>query len=236
MTLNKQPAARLPRIDGTSLIAVRDGSKGLAQKNSRTFRGTTLFEIALEQALLTSRQCIVSTDIPEFLARQWPTNVIMHKRPQNLCGDDVSIADVILDALATSNQHSSYICLLQATSPLRTTTDIKNALELYQSEKYDLVMSVTETDPSPYKFGAIDSGFFSPMREPEHCFANRQNLPKLYRPNGAVYVFDRDQFEKHRGFPTSAIGASVMPQNRSIDIDSIEDFELAERMFSRAKT
>ena len=92
----------------------------------------------------------------------------------------------------------------------------------------DLVMSVTEADAGVLKYGTLDGGRFVPMRDAAHCFSNRQSLPQVWRPNGAVYVFARDWFLENGGFETDRIGAWPMPAARSADIDSAEDFARAE--------
>jgi CMP-N,N'-diacetyllegionaminic acid synthase len=73
---------------------------------------------------------------------------------------------------------------------------------------------------------------FVPVSRPEYCFTNRQSLPEVYRPNGAVYVFSADWFLINGGLATHSIGALVMPPEQSQDIDTEADFRLAEALFS----
>ncbi|MEO1549591.1 MAG: acylneuraminate cytidylyltransferase family protein, partial [Pseudomonadota bacterium] len=62
-----------------------------------------------------------------------------------------------------------------------------------------------------------------------YCFANRQDLPAVYRPNGAVYVFTTQAFLAAGAIPSQRMGAVVMPQDRSWDIDTASDFARAEQ-------
>ena len=70
----------------------------------------------------------------------------------------------------------------------------------------------------------MEGGRFVPVSDPAYCFTNRQHLPQVMKPNGAVYVFDRDWFLQNGGFETDRIGGVVMPAERSFDIDTEVDF------------
>jgi N-acylneuraminate cytidylyltransferase len=124
--------------------------------------------------------------------------------------------------------------LLQATSPLRRDGDIRNAIALYETGRFKLVMSVTKTDPGILKYGTVEDGCFTPISEPEYCFSNRQSLPSVSRPNGAIYVFSPEVFMRNASLKTSSIGAIEMPEACSIDIDSLADLEVAETMLSQS--
>jgi N-acylneuraminate cytidylyltransferase len=136
---------------------------------------------------------------------------------------------VVLHALEQI-KGAARIVLLQATSPLRTTTDIEECITLHDSGRFDLVKTVTPTDAGILKYGTMRDDQFVPVSDPAFCFTNRQQLPQVMKPNGAVYVFDRDWFVANGGFATDKIGAVVMPAERSFDIDSEDDFRRVEAM------
>ena len=86
-------------------------------------------------------------------------------------------------------------------------------------------MSVTEADRGVLKWGRLEGSRFVPLSSPEHCFANRQSLPPVVRPNGAIYVLDAAGFLARGSFVTEHIGVVEMSAERSQDIDNLEDFE-----------
>ena len=78
------------------------------------------------------------------------------------------------------------------------------------------------------KWGRLDGDRFVPLSDPAHCFANRQSLPPVVRPNGAVYVMNAEWFLKRGSFVSERIGVVPMSAERSQDIDTLADFERCE--------
>ena len=119
----------LPTPAWTAVIPLRAGSKGLPSKNIRPLAGKPLYRHAVDQALQAGAQrVVITTDIPEVLWAELPTQVTLVERPPELAGDTVPMAPVLQHALHTADCHGTVV-LLQATSPLRLTRDIEAALE-----------------------------------------------------------------------------------------------------------
>jgi CMP-N,N'-diacetyllegionaminic acid synthase len=215
----------------TAIVPVRDGSKGLPGKNIRSFCGRPLYQHASMQGGAFANRCIVSTDIAEILGSPVSQGFEVLTRSSELASDSASMDAVLLDICERMDLNGP-ILLLQATSPLRTPEDIAQACELFLTSTYKLVMSVTSADSGFLKYGFLSNGGFSPVSKPEYCFSNRQNLPRLYRPNGAIYVFDAKWFRGNGSLATNAIGAFEMPLERSIDIDTLDDFKRAESVYA----
>lgn len=221
-----------PPTPWTAVIPLRGGSKGLPGKNTRLLAGKPLYRHAVDIALAAgASRVIISTDITEVLTAGLPSGVTTLHRPTALCGDTVSMAPVLLHALQTEKVRGAVV-LLQATSPLRVPADVQAALRSLASGEFDLVMSVTEADRSVLKWGQIEDGRFVPLSRPEHCFANRQSLPAVYKPNGAVYAMQAHWFVSNQGFVTQRMGSVVMPPERSHDIDNLSDFERCEALLN----
>lgn len=218
-----------------ALVPLRAGSKGLPGKNTRLLCGRPLYRHAVDQGLAAgASQVFISTDIPEVLAADHGEHVRAVHRPAELAGDTVPMDAVLRHFLSGDFRQPANVVLLQATSPLRRAEDIRGALEVYARGGFDLVMSVTETAPTILKYGtAAPGGRFVPVSDPAYCFTNRQALPKVYRPNGAVYVFDADWFRAKGALATDRIGMFEMPAERSHDIDTEADFQLAERLLEQ---
>lgn len=214
-----------------ALVPLRAGSKGLPGKNTRLLAGKPLYRHAVDQGLAAgASQVFLSTDISEVLAADHGTGVRAVPRPADLAGDSVPMDAVLRHFLAEDFRQPATAVLLQATSPLRRPDHIRGALEVFSRGEFDLVMSVTETAPTILKYGtAAPGGRFVPVSDPAYCFANRQALPKVYRPNGAVYVFDADWFRRSGSLVTEKIGMFEMEARSSHDIDTEADFALAER-------
>ena len=217
----------------TAVIPLRGGSKGLPGKNTRLLAGKPLYRHAVDLALAAgASRVLISTDIEEVLTAQLPAGVQALPRPPELCGDTVPMAPVLVHALQAA-QVQGPVVLLQATSPLRQVADVQAALERLASGAFDLVMSVTEADRGVLKWGQLQAdGRFVPLSSPEHCFANRQSLPPVYKPNGAVYAMQAGWFVAQQSFVTERIGTVVMPPERSHDIDNLSDFERCEALLS----
>jgi N-acylneuraminate cytidylyltransferase len=221
-----------PSTPWTAIIPLRGGSKGLPGKNTRLLAGKPLYRHAVDLALAAgASRVLISTDIIEVLNADLPSGVTTLHRPNALCGDTVSMAPVLLHALQTEKV-SGAVVLLQATSPLRVMDDVQAALRSLSSGEFDLVLSVTEADRGVLKWGQIEDGRFVPLSRPEHCFANRQSLPAVYKPNGAVYAMQAQWFVDNQGFVTQRMGSIVMPPERSHDIDNLPDFERCEALLT----
>jgi len=211
--------------DWTALIPLRAGSKGLPGKNTRLLAGKPLYRHAVDEALSAgASRVVISTDIAEVLSAELPPCVIALARPPELAGDAVPMAPVLVHALTAAGV-TGVAVLLQATSPLRRARDIEVALAVYARGGHELVMSVTAADRGVLKWGILDGERFRPVSDPAYCFANRQSLPPVVRPNGAVYVMDAAWLVARGSFVTDRIGVIEMSAERSQDIDSLEDFE-----------
>ena len=223
----------LPTPAWTAVIPLRAGSKGLPSKNIRPLAGKPLYRHAVDQALQAGAQrVVITTDIPEVLWAELPTQVTLVERPRELAGDTVPMAPVLQHALQTADCHGTVV-LLQATSPLRQSRDIEAALTVFAGGYFELVMSVTSADRGVLKWGTLRGNRFQPLSDPAYCFANRQSLPPVVRPNGAVYVFDAARLIATGSLAADSVGVVGMPPERSHDIDNLNDFEQAERLLAR---
>lgn len=209
-----------------AVIPLRSGSKGLPGKNVRPLAGKPLYAHTVEHARKAGiTQVVISTDINELFEANLGADVNVAHRPAELATDTTPMADVLLHVLANSIVASATIVLLQATSPLRETMDIQRCINLHKGGLYDLVMCVTRADPGVLKCGIAEGGRFLPLSESEHCFANRGELPPVYRPTGSVYVFDADWFRRVGTLAAGSIGMIETPPQRALDIDTLADFE-----------
>ncbi|MDC3148968.1 acylneuraminate cytidylyltransferase family protein [Prochlorococcus sp. AH-716-I05] len=217
-----------------SFIPLRSGSKGLKNKNILNLNNKELYMYSVEQALRTTDKCLISTDINSILLKEFNKNVQVFKRSQELSGDEVIMKDVILDLLSKISNKDVNIILMQATSPLRSDQDIESCKRLFNKEKYSMVMSLSIRNKVSTKYGFKKGDDFSPFFD-QFLFSNRQSIPEVYGPNGAIYIFKAKDFLKNKNFPSHRIGGYLMPFERSLDIDNIDDFKLAEKQLNKVK-
>lgn len=225
-------ALNLPAL---AVIPLRAGSKGLVGKNTAILAGKPLYMHAVEQAENGGVPSIlITTDIIEVHEADYSADVVLHSRPPELAGDEVPMSKVLVDALARAEYQRVLVVLLQATSPLREPSDIRAAVSLFRSCDADMVMSVSPADPSVLKHGTLVNDRFQPLRKPRDVFSNRQDLPSVVRPNGAVYVFESSWFLERGGdLVSDNIAVSMMSLENSIDIDSAADLERCAFVFER---
>ena len=215
-----------------ALVPMRGGSKGLPGKNVRELDGRPLYVHSVRVAQEAGADAVeISTDMAAVLGADHGPGVVSLARPSVLASDTAQMAEVVLHALSDeaglSIDDQAIVVLLQPTSPLRGADDVRRAVDAIACSEGKLAMGVTQADAGVLKYGRITDGRFVPLSQPELCFANRQALPPVYRPNGAVYAFRAGWFRRNGGFETPDIVAVEMSAAQSIDVDSLEDFERA---------
>lgn len=229
---NRIPQMQPSFNDWTAVIPIRSGSKGLANKNTKVLAGRPLYQHSVDQALEAgASQVIITTDIAQVLAADHHHRVTLLERPSALCTDATPMYPVVKHALSALEIQGVFV-LLQATSPLRGCGRITEALKQYATGSHDLVFSVVAAESSVLKWGVLDGTRFKPLSDIRYCFSNRQSLPAVVRPNGAVYVADTRWFINNESFETDKIGVVTMSPEESIDIDTQDSFEDCESILS----
>lgn len=225
------------------LIPARGGSKGIPGKNIKEFCGEPLVVRAIRQAERCASQrddVFISTDSPTIKAivenHGFPVPFL---RPGNLATDTSGSFEVIFhaeDEFRKMNKPHKRIVLLQPTSPLRSDEDIHQALALW-NENIDMVTTVCRSEANPYyNLFETDSSGFLRISKGEGKYRRRQDAPPVWEYNGAVYVISTDSLKKGSFGNFSRILPSIMTQERSIDLDTPLDWEIAEKLAERMKT
>lgn len=218
-----------------AVIPARGGSKTLPRKNILQFGGRALIAWTIEAALKASciSEVILSSDDEEIcaVARSYGCNVPF-LRPPALATDTSTSIEVLIHALEQIGGFD-YVVLLQPTSPLRTAKDIDSAFDLMRKSNAPACVSVCPVEESPYWMYQLDDNcqLRSVVKMPENS-TRRQDLPDVYSLNGAIYIAETDWLLKHQGFLSNETVGFIMPRNRSFDIDTLDDFEAAEAMYS----
>ena len=223
------------------IIPVRGGSKGIQRKNLALLRGSvTLLDWTIDQALrcFSREQVIVSTEDVEMAERAQMRGARIVSRPPALADDYSTTASVVTDLLARTDRNAtlfSQILILQVTSPLREDSDIRKARQLIDSGKFDSVVSGFElAEHHPAKMYYIDGDQARPV-SPEFESVRRQDLPPVFRRNGAIFWTTRNWFEKTGRLWGGRTGLVVMEAERSIDIDRPADLVAVRRLLSKTE-
>jgi len=221
-----------------AIIPARGGSKGVPGKNIKHLAGKPLIAYTIEAALAAESvtEVIVSTDDEAIadVAKSYGAKVPF-LRPFELATDDAQAIDSYIYTVDRLNKEFGYkvesFLVLLLTTPFRNAKDIDASVKMFKEKNADSVISyVEECSPiNGFKYLNDDNSF-------EHIFpevlANRQEMRSAYIPNGAIYVFRLNLLKKGTYFSEKSY-AYVMPRERSIDIDTLEDFAYAEFLLSR---
>jgi N-acylneuraminate cytidylyltransferase len=225
------------------LICARGGSKGLPGKNIKPLNGIPLigWSINIAKQIKRSSRIVVSTDSEEIakIALKYGADVPF-MRPKNLAQDDSSEWLVWRDAIRymenDMNENIDAIIVLPVTAPLRSIDDINACIDLFEEEKVDSVITVSEANRSPYFNMTVnnDSGYASLVISPESRIVRRQDAPEVFDMTTVAYVVGVDFVKEFNGIFEGRVKSITIPSERAIDIDTILDFEIAECLLSRA--
>ncbi|MBE2276354.1 MAG: acylneuraminate cytidylyltransferase family protein [Rhodobacteraceae bacterium] len=217
-------------------IGARKGSKGVPGKNFRPICGKPLIDWSLDQLLAHPKvdAVVVSTDDPEIYHHAVARGALeIGLRPAALATDTAPKWGVWQHALAASEalvgQADAFLDL-DCTSPLRLPEDITGALELYENEHPDMVMSVCEARKNPY-FNLVEpdaSGALQVSKPLPGGVWARQDAPVVYEHVGVVYVVAPDYLRRAKTIYEGRVVPYVLPAERCHDIDSPYDFRLVE--------
>jgi len=222
------------RTEVLAIIPARGGSKGIPRKNIRLLAGKPLIAYSIETALKSRYidRIIVSTEDEEIakIAKIYGAEVI--KRPKELARDETPTIDAVKHVLEFLKKKENYIpdiiILLQPTSPLRSVEDIDNAVELFLNNDCEGIISLCEAKSPPYWSFRIRKRYIEPILGWDFLHKRRQDVPKSYAPNGAIYITTVKNLYRYNGFLSKKTMAYIMPFERSIDIDEEIDFKFAE--------
>jgi len=222
------------------ITLARSGSKGVPGKNIKMLDGKPLIAYTIEEALKAPLDYyVVSTDSDEIaeIARRYGASVIM--RPKELAQDATPTLVALLHALEYTedklDEHYDIVADIRCTNPFKTVFDISGAINKLIRTGADAVIRVCKVNhhhPSRLKRIFRDR-LVDIWPEPES--GNRQDLePPVYVRNGSIYVVRRAGLEEGIHIKLSDdVRAWIMPEERSLNIDTKVDFVLAEALMRR---
>jgi CMP-N,N'-diacetyllegionaminic acid synthase len=228
-----------------ALIPARGGSKGVPHKNIRPVAGKPLLAYSIEAALAAREmlyRVVVSTDDEQIAdtARQLGAEAPF-LRPADLASDKSPMVPVVRHAVQFIEQqdsaHLDWVLLLQPTALFRTAEDIRTAVDLAWQGGCDSVISVVQVfSTHPILMKKIEEGRLLPYCIEEKEGTRRQDYqPPAFMRNGAIYLVKRDVVVEKGSMWGDVIHPYVMPEERSVNIDSEMDLRVAEMMLAERK-
>ena len=219
------------------VITARGGSKGVPRKNIRMVGKFPLIAykiIAAKKCRYESR-VIVSTDDEEIakISRDYGAEVPF-MRPDELADDSASSMDVVAHAMNWISENDTesydYICLLEPSSPFASYKDLNNALELLEKTGADTLLGMKEVEVSTRFIHTLDdngglSEFYRAVKD--QTSVRRQDQKKEYTMNGCMYIAKWDYFMKNKLFHSEKSIPYIMPEEKSIEIDTMLNYEMA---------
>lgn len=213
------------------IIPARGGSKGIPRKNIKSLNGKPLiyYSIDVARALAKDEDICVSTEDDEIIQVIEKYGLyIPFKRPQALATDEAGTYEVLIHVInyyESVGRKYDAIVLLQPTSPLRTATEVQEAINLF-NKNLDMVVSVRESHSAVVISHENKSGYLE-LTLAENS-TRRQDIKKYYEYNGAIYVINIDVLKTKHMREFKKIKKYVMPADHSIDIDKEIDWIITE--------
>jgi len=220
-----------------AIIPARGGSKRIPRKNIKEFHGKPMIAYSIEAAL--ESQCfdkvIVSTDDAEIadIAIKYGAEVPFI-RPTNIADDYATTLDVIKHAVEFTELQKwgvKNVCCIYATAPFITSEFIQRGFVELTSNHIDYVFSATSFPFPIQRALKLNDKQCVEMFQPEHLNTRSQDLEESYHDAGQFYWGTKTAFLQRKAFFSPQSKAILLPRKRVQDIDTPEDWELAEALY-----
>ena len=221
------------------IIPARGGSKGVPKKNIKLLAGKPLIQYTSEIALRSKylSKVILSSDDDEIIKVAGNMGIESpFIRPKHLAGDNSPTIKVVQHALEFYKEQGEFfdaVCLLQVTSPFRTLQLLNNAIERFILKKTDSLVSVLEVPHvfNPHwTFEANENDNLKLATGEKNIITRRQELPKAFIRDGSIYITKTDIVVNDNSLYGNTIAYIESPKERYVNIDTMEDWEIAENM------
>lgn len=229
-------------MSSLAIIPARSGSKGLKNKNIKLLNGKPLMAYSIEAAISSQMfdTVHVSTDSAKYaaIAKDFMADVLF-LRDEQYARDNSSTWDAVKNVVEEYKKRGKTfdkIAILQPTSPLRTKNHIIECFQHFYEKQAETVVSVCEVEHSPLICGQIpEDGSLKGFIDKRVINSPRQELPKYYRLNGAIFLFNTNVLYDYDTIYDSNIYSYFMDQYSSIDIDTELDFQFVEQILNSKK-
>lgn len=221
-----------------AVIPAKGGSTRLPRKNARRLGDKPLVGWTIESALDAGvfTDIVVSSEDDEILdiASRW--SVECRSRPKHLAVDPagcIHVAQHVRSELEREGRRYAYIAILMPTCPFRSPEDIRAAAAMAHVAENGAVLSVSEFSHTPYNGLVMGPEKILQPLLPERFGRKAQELPVVYRPNGAIFIMNEALLKRATNLYMPPMRPYLMSANRSVDIDNEIDLEWAEFLVRR---
>jgi len=221
-------------MSSVAIIPARGESKRIPRKNIRDFLGKPIIaysiDVALESGLFD--EVMVSTDSEEIgeVARKYGANVPF-MRSEETADDYSPTVDVLLEVIDSYGKqgiHFDFGCCIYATAPLLNSKYLEKGSKKLIKQKFNTVFPVVEFSYPIKRSLKLSEEGKAEMNWPEHIDSRSQDLPTAYHDAGQFYWFNIEELKKEKKLFGENSGAIILPNSRVQDIDTEEDWRLAE--------
>lgn len=220
-----------------AVIPARGGSKRIPRKNIRLFSGKPIMAWSIEAALESNcfDYVLVSTDDAEIadIARSFGASAPF-VRPKELSDDYADTISVMRHAVNWTNTNigrTENICCIYATAPFVTPGDILRGKKILEESQCQFAFPVAHFDYPIQRAIRINAQERIEMFNPEFYMSRSQDLEEAWHDAGQFYWGRGEAWLSCNSLFTTASAPIRLPRNRVQDIDTLEDWELAEHMF-----
>lgn len=222
-------------MSAIAIIPARSGSKGIPDKNIRPFCGSPLVVRAVDAANSANQvgRVIVSTDSAKYAGICHAAGADAMIRPLELSGDSASSESALLHVLETLRDQGEalpeWLVFIQCTSPFTRGTDIDALLDMANRENADTGLTVVPSHR--FLWRVTEDGSALGINHDKSLRQRRQDRALEFMENGAVYAMRVEGFLKHKHRFFGKTVCHVLPEYHAVEIDSPEDWEIAESIF-----
>lgn len=219
------------KINIIAFIPAKKKSQDLKNKNLKRLNKFSLVELAIREAKKSKfiNKIYLSSDSDKILKKGKKYQINLIKRKKSLSKNSTSANSVISDFIKKNFKNfkeNNIIVYLQPTSAFRNKIHIDNAINIFLKKKMRFLLSVIE-NKNFFKSLYQKKNTLTPFFNNNLIAKNRQNLKKIYSPNGAIYIFYVSDFIKKKELNFHKSGYYIMNKIESTDIDNKEDYEIA---------
>jgi CMP-N-acetylneuraminic acid synthetase len=219
-----------------AFIPARRGSISIPRKNLVLLDGKPLIQYSIDAAkeARVFDRIIVSTNDGGVMEVASCAGLEIHDRPESFATASSRVVEAVEHASTVMQlSQDDTVCVLQPTSPLRTSRDVIDAIDLHRRHNQSSVVSVVEAEHHPLKTVTIDTGRIQAPFGRVNLETSRQSLQQVFRVNGAIFISRLESILRHHSLVPEEAIAFVMSSENSVDVDSYGDLAFAEFLLSR---
>lgn len=217
-----------------ALVPMKGNSERVPNKNLKDFNGKPLFYWVIDSLYKSEvvDEVVINTDSDVISAevKKYFPNIVIHQRPLDICGDFVSMNKVIENDLSYYSDNETFV-QTHSTNPLLSSETIAKAFEEFKNKEsdFDSLFSVLA------HYGRFYNTKSEPVNHNPKELIRTQDLDPLLEENSCLYFFNHSSFEKEGKRIGVAPKLFKMDKIESLDIDTPEDFSIAESLHKRLR-